>query len=258
MYTHVCGGNCISYIFKSSTEVNFACHIHAKLCVTCLYGHFSYFLQLNMLNKRNLLTSTKAYNIVLKAYSRLGAMGALCTDYKKMIEDQIAPDLETYHILVEGSLRTGSVRSTRRTVYDFWRSFVKEVPRIRPDTELINKFIECCGVCQEHERAFFYLSVLNEYSLLPNLETFKLLLQVILQWFLSYVTKHLVIASLSSIKLVQELKQVVVCAVIMYPVDVIWFMYSVGSCLNIFAFQLTIMKVLKVTRMLYNMSLNQI
>ena len=112
-------------------------------------------------------------------------MGATLTAYKDMIANQIEPDVETYRILVEGSLHIiGSIKVTRWTVYILWRLFVKEFPQIIPNNELIKRFIECCGVCQEKERAFFFLSVLNDYRLVLSLETFKLLLQVILQWIL--------------------------------------------------------------------------
>ena len=131
---------------------------------------------------KNAPRTTKAYNYGIKAYSRLGHMGAVLTAYKDMINDQIEPDVETYRFLVESTLQSGSIRHARWSIYILWRLFVKEVPRIKPDTELINKFIECCGVCQEKERAIFFLSVFNDYRLVPNLETFKLLLQVIVQW----------------------------------------------------------------------------
>ena len=147
-----------------------------------------YFLQL--MKAKNAPRNAKAYNLGLKAYSKLGHMGATLTAYKDMINDQIEPDVKTYRILVEGSLQNGSVKVTRWTIYILWRLFIKEVPRIIPNTELINKFIECCVVCQEKERAFFFLSVLNDYRLVPNLETFKLLLQVILQWICVTSLKH--------------------------------------------------------------------
>ncbi len=99
-------------------------------------------------------------------------MGATLTAYRDMIADQIEPDVETYHILVEGSLCNGSIKATRWIVYHIFCGgyLSKEVPRIIPNTELINKFIECCGVCQERERAFFFLGVLNDYCLVPSLE----------------------------------------------------------------------------------------
>ena len=93
---------------------------------------------------KNAPRNAKAYNLGLKAYSRLGHMGATLTAYKDMIVDHIEPYVETYRILVEGSLQNGSVKVIRWTIYILWRLFIKEVP----NTELINKFIECCVALQ--------------------------------------------------------------------------------------------------------------
>ena len=101
-----------------------------------------YFLQL--MKAKNAPRNAKAYNLGLKAYSRLGHMGATLTAYKDMIVDHIEPDVEIYRILGEGSLQNGSAKVIRWTIYILWRLFIKEVP----NTELINKFIECCVALQ--------------------------------------------------------------------------------------------------------------
>ena len=51
--------------------------------------------------------------------------------------------------------------------------------KMPPDVELINKFIRCCGLTKHYTRAFYFLSTLDTYSLLPNLDdTLKEMIEV--------------------------------------------------------------------------------
>ncbi len=129
-----------------------------------------------MMKTQDVMYTTEACNLVLRALSRLGAVGAMYTTLQR--HSHITPNLETYHILVDGCLVDGGKRSTKGAVYRTWRMLVMDAPGIKPDIDLINKLIRCCEVCQDFDRAFFLLSVLNDFSLQPNLETFSLLLRV--------------------------------------------------------------------------------
>ena len=95
-----------------------------------------------------------------------------------MLADRVEPDLETFCLLLDGTLAEGSVKSTKRAVYYLWRSLMKEWPRIKPNVELVNKFIRCCLVCKDNERAFVFLSALSDCAVEPNLDTFTLLFKV--------------------------------------------------------------------------------
>ena len=131
-----------------------------------------------MMKARNALTTAEDHKLVLNAVGRIGNVGAMYTTYKDILESNFEPDLDTYHILVDGCLTEGSRRGTKGAIYHIWRNLVKDAPVIQPDIGLMNKLIECCRICEDYERAFFFLSVLEDYSLHPNLETFTLLLRV--------------------------------------------------------------------------------
>lgn len=124
------------------------------------------------------LNSTEAYNLVLEAVVAIPAVGAHYTTYNDMSSAHVDPDLRTFHLILDGTLREGSVKNTKRAVYHLWRSLMKEWPRLRPDVELVNKFIECCVVCEDTERGLVFLSALGDCSADPNTQTFTLLLQV--------------------------------------------------------------------------------
>ncbi len=105
-------------------------------------------------------------------------LGLLCTLYTLTANPDISPDIQIFHTLVDGCLVEGGVRSAKGAVYQTWRMLVMSEPSIQPDIDLINKLIRCCEVCRDFDRAFFFLSALNDFSLHPNLETFSLLFRV--------------------------------------------------------------------------------
>lgn len=125
-----------------------------------------------------MLRSTEAYNHLLHAVTHIPVVGAHYTTYNDMLKDEVYPDLQTFHLLLDGTLMEGSVKSTKRAAYFLWRSLMKEWPRVKPDIDLMNKFIRCCFVCMDHDRAFVFLSALSDCGVDPNMETFTLLLKV--------------------------------------------------------------------------------
>lgn len=131
------------------------------------------------MRSKDILTTPEAFHLILEAVIRLRPhFRSVYTAFKDMLQKEVNPNLQTFHILVDGCLTDGTLRSTEGAVYNVWRDLVKEHPRIQPDIDLMNKLIECCRVCRDFERAFFFLGVLNEYDLHPNLETFRKLLKV--------------------------------------------------------------------------------
>ena len=98
--------------------------------------------------------------------------------YDDMLKAGAKPDIETYHILVDGSLTEGGEPSAKTGVYDdMWRLFVRQSPGLQPDVALLCTLIQCCRLCKDYRRAAFFLKIMNEYGLLPD-ETFRELLKV--------------------------------------------------------------------------------
>ena len=122
--------------------------------------------------------TTEFYNLVMSAQGRLGGIRDMYRTYDEMLKAGAKPDIQTYHILVDGSLTEGGEPSAKTGAYDMWRLFVRQSPGLQPDVALLCKLIQCCRICQDYKRAFFFLRMMNEYGLQPDLETFQELLKV--------------------------------------------------------------------------------
>ena len=129
-----------------------------------------------MMEVSGVLNNTSCYNLVLNAYHYTGDIGAVFTCFHDMLEADVSPDLFTYHILVDTGLRDDSHRVCLSLVYRTWRLLLAS--RTVPDISLINKLIKCCRISGEYNRSFYYLSILNNYTLIPNAETFQELTKV--------------------------------------------------------------------------------
>ena len=77
---------------------------------------------------------------------------------------------------------------------------MKEWPRVKPDVELVNKFIRCCLVCGDAERGLVFLSALSDCSVEPNVHTFTLLLQVLIL-DIAWLASMLVLADVDVIEM---------------------------------------------------------
>ena len=131
-----------------------------------------------MMRTRGVLQSHKGWNLVLRAVSRLGNVGALITTFNDMQVEGIQPTLSTYHLVIDDLLASQNRKSITGIVFPLWRMVVQDYPRIQPDVDLLNKFIRSCKLSQYYERAFYFLMAMQDYNLAPNLETFKELLDV--------------------------------------------------------------------------------
>ncbi len=156
-------------------EVVYSCKI-VGCCwglICCVFGFYSSLLRW-WRNKEYwlLLKPAISSSVPLPGLVPLG----LCTLLSA--NPDISPDIQTFHALVDGCLVERGVRSAKGAVYQTWRMLVMREPSIQPDIDLINKLIRCCEVCRDFDRAFFFLSALNDFSLHPNLETFSLLFRV--------------------------------------------------------------------------------
>jgi hypothetical protein len=132
----------------------------------------------NSMNTWGILNTTDAYNLILQAVIHVPVVGAHYTTYNDMIASHVDPNMKTFHLLLDGTLAEGSVKNTKKAAYYLWRSLMKEWPRVRPDLELINKFIRCCLVCGDSERGLVFLSALSDCSLEPDIHTFSMLLKL--------------------------------------------------------------------------------
>jgi hypothetical protein len=132
----------------------------------------------NSMDTWGVLNTTEAFNLVLRAVVSIPAVGAHYTTYNDMTSSHVDSDLETFHLLLDGTLAEGSVKNTKKAAYHLWRSLMREWPRVRPDVELVNKFIRCCLVCGDAERGLVFLSALSDCSVEPNTLTFTLLLKL--------------------------------------------------------------------------------
>ena len=127
---------------------------------------------------RGMLQSHEGWNLVLTAVSRLNDIGALMTTFNDMQAEGVLPILSTYHLLIDSLLASKHFSNITRVAFTLWRRVVQDYPRIQPDVDLVNKFIRSCKLSQYYERAFFFLLAMKDFNLVPDLETFKELLDV--------------------------------------------------------------------------------
>ena len=150
----------------------------AALASEYVHDCHDFFASIQSLDRSDMLRSTEAFNHILQAVTRIPVVGAHYTTYNDMIANHVDPNLHTFHLLLDGTLAEGSVKNTKKAAYFLWRSLMKEWPRVKPEIELINKFIRCCLVCSDQERAFVFLAALEDCSVEPNFDTFSLLFKV--------------------------------------------------------------------------------
>ncbi len=131
-----------------------------------------------MMRDRGMLQSHEGWNLVLRAVSRLGDVGALITTFNDMQAQGTQPILSTYHLVIDNLLASTHRKNIINVAFPFWRKIVQDYPRVQPDVDLVNKFIRSCKLSQYYERAFFFLMAMKDCNLVPNLETFKELLDV--------------------------------------------------------------------------------
>ena len=130
------------------------------------------------MRKDKALTTAEMCHHVMRALGRLGCIREMLFAYKYMLQDGIKPTVHTYHVIVDEYLREGSDSSLEKGAYELWRLLVKDLSAKQVDVALLNKLIKCCRLSGNHERAFFFLRVINEYNLQTDVETFEELLKV--------------------------------------------------------------------------------
>lgn len=130
------------------------------------------------MHRQGLLSDIDNWNSLLSAVGRIGDSGPLFTTYNDMVGQNVHPDLNTYKMIVSAAVVDETKKNTLTAAFNWWRNFIREYPRVRPDIELMNMLIDCCRLCLEYERGFFFFGLLKDYDLQPNMDTFDALFKV--------------------------------------------------------------------------------
>ena len=122
-------------------------------------------------------SNVAACNMVLRAYQETGVLGAAFMFFRDLQEVlEVTPNLQTFHILLDSVLLDGSHRACYSVIYKTWRLLLGY--KIQPDLDIVNKFVRCCRLAKDHSRAFYFLSVMDSYSLIPDVDTLLEMLKV--------------------------------------------------------------------------------
>ena len=112
-------------------------------------------------------SNVSACNVILRAYHKAGLLGPVFMFYQDIHEIYRAdPDIHTFHILVDSVIQDGSHRACYTVIYKTWRLLL--ATKIQPDVEIVNKLVKCCRVAKDYERAFYFFSIMDSYSLVPD------------------------------------------------------------------------------------------
>lgn len=130
------------------------------------------------MKNNDLLSDVASWNHLLSAYLRTTLLKTLYTTLEDMAELHIRPNLDTHRIITEGLCAMDDYQTYILAIYDFWREFAKDYPSLQPDMEYLNKLIFACRRCRHMERAFYFLTVVEQCDLNPDLCTFRELLLV--------------------------------------------------------------------------------
>lgn len=130
------------------------------------------------MHKNSLLSTTNGWNLLLYGCLKTRLLRGLGTALEDMAEEGKKPDLNTFKTIVDGLAAMDKYHSYTLAIYDYWREFIKEFPSLQPDIDFINKLLYCCRMCRNMDRALFFLAMVEECGVKPNIATFKELLAV--------------------------------------------------------------------------------
>ena len=137
------------------------------------------FLSLQMMKSQDLLSEVRGWNALLSGHLRAGHIKHTYSTLRDLTTSAgLKPDLCTFKTLVGGLYGLGDRHAHVLAAYNIWREFAGEYPRLSPDLELLNQLIGCCRKCGHVERGLFFLEVMEECGLKPDLTTFRELLMV--------------------------------------------------------------------------------
>ena len=131
-----------------------------------------------MMRNSGLLSEVRGWNTILSGHLRAGHLKHTYTTLRGLAGEGLKPNLDTFKILADGLYSLGDYHSNILAIYNFWREFTKEYPRLQPDIEFLNRLIACCRKCRHVERGLFFLRVVEECGLQADLTTYRELLTV--------------------------------------------------------------------------------
>ncbi len=130
------------------------------------------------MRNNDLLSDVRGWNALILGHLRAGHLKHMYSTLRGLAGEGLRPDLDTFKALANGLYTMGDHHSYILAAYSFWRDFTKEYPRLEPDMEFLNMLIACCRKCRHVERALFFLGVVEQCQLKPDLTTYRELLTV--------------------------------------------------------------------------------
>ena len=125
-----------------------------------------------------LLSDVEGWNVLLSGYMRTKVIKSIMFVLEDMALVELKPNLGTFKAIIKGLIYMEDYEAYVMAIFYFWREFAKDYLVLTLDIEFLNMLIHCCRKSRHVERAVYFLCVINQCQLTPNLETFRELLVV--------------------------------------------------------------------------------
>lgn len=133
------------------------------------------------MNTNGLLSDVEGWNVLLSGYMKTKVINSVMLLLEDMDLTGLKPNLDTFKTIVKGLVSMKDYDAYVMAIFFFWREFAKDYPVLKPDIGFLNMLILCCRKSRHLERAVYFLYVINQCQLTPNVETFRELLTVSLR-----------------------------------------------------------------------------
>ena len=130
------------------------------------------------MDHQGLLNTQEGWNELVSQYVKQRNIADIDFVLNKMMLSGFAADLGTYKIILNGLVSIDTREAYMMAAYHYWRRFIVNYPAMKPDRAMINQMILCCKKLKHLDRAFYFVSVLHQCNIQPNIYTIKLLLAV--------------------------------------------------------------------------------
>ena len=114
-----------------------------------------------------MLTTSEAANSVLKAYAEIGDFGAIFTFYKDLDEISISPNIATYHILLDATIKNPDQRACHKIATMVIRALQGQ-DLLKPHIELVEKMVKCCKLSGEYTQLQVIANLLDGHGKLTS------------------------------------------------------------------------------------------
>ncbi|KAJ3502573.1 hypothetical protein NLJ89_g8825 [Agrocybe chaxingu] len=112
-----------------------------------------------------------ALRVIIQASIFLGDLQRAVGIYKSFSDYGLAPDLETFHLLLDGC-----IAARHRQLGDILLADIKEA-KLEPDVRVYEKMIQLCLTQDIYEDAFFYLEEMKAAKFVPPRRVYEALLK---------------------------------------------------------------------------------